>query len=75
MDPKPDKECEKHGDIVLVSGIIANSMYWQATCIRNSIKLGLILEHITNFDVVRIFNTSVFFQKTGEPQYVEHLIF
>jgi hypothetical protein len=29
MDPKPDKECEKHSDIVLVSEIIANSMYWQ----------------------------------------------
>ncbi len=29
MDPKPDKECEKHGDIVLISEIIANSTYWQ----------------------------------------------
>ncbi len=29
MDPKPDKECEKHGDIVLLSEIIANSIYWQ----------------------------------------------
>jgi hypothetical protein len=24
MDPKPDKECEKRGDIVLLSEIIAN---------------------------------------------------
>jgi len=30
MDPKPDKECEKRGDIVLLPEIIANSIYWQA---------------------------------------------
>jgi hypothetical protein len=29
MDPNPDKKCEKHGDIVLLSEIIANSKYWQ----------------------------------------------
>jgi len=29
MDPKPDKEYEKRGDIVLLSEIIANSIYWQ----------------------------------------------
>ena len=29
MDPKPDKEFEKHGDIILVYEIIANSIYWQ----------------------------------------------
>ena len=32
MNSKPDKECEKRGDIVLLSEIIANSIYWQATC-------------------------------------------
>jgi hypothetical protein len=31
MDPKPDKECEKRGDIVLLSEIIANSIYWQVS--------------------------------------------
>jgi hypothetical protein len=31
MDPKPDKECEKRGDIVLLSEIIANSIDWQVT--------------------------------------------
>jgi hypothetical protein len=30
MNSKPDKECEKRGDIVLLSEIIANSIYWQA---------------------------------------------
>jgi len=27
MNLKPDKECEKYGDIVFLSEIIANSMY------------------------------------------------
>ena len=40
MDPKPDKECEKRGDIVLLFKIIKNSIYWQAIFIRNSIKYG-----------------------------------
>ena len=29
MNSKPDKECEKRGDIILLSEIIANSIYWQ----------------------------------------------
>ncbi len=29
MDPNPDKECENRGDIVLLSEIIAYSIYWQ----------------------------------------------
>ena len=29
MDPKPDKESEKHGDIVLLFEIIADSIIWQ----------------------------------------------
>ena len=28
MDPKPEKESEKHGDIVLLSEIMADSIYW-----------------------------------------------
>jgi len=28
MDPKPDKECDKRGDIVLLSKIMANSINW-----------------------------------------------
>jgi hypothetical protein len=32
MDPKPDKEFEKHGEIVLLYEIIANSIYWQDAC-------------------------------------------
>jgi len=31
MNSKPDKECEKRDDIVLLSEIIANSIYWQVT--------------------------------------------
>jgi hypothetical protein len=38
MDPKPDKECEKHGDIALVSEIISDSMYWQDIAFR--LKVG-----------------------------------
>jgi|COG998Drversion2_1049125.scaffolds.fasta_scaffold457679_1 hypothetical protein len=29
MDVKPDKEGEIRGDIILLSEIIMNSMYWQ----------------------------------------------
>jgi len=29
MNLKPDKEFEKRGDIVFLSEIITNSMYWQ----------------------------------------------
>jgi hypothetical protein len=29
MSPKPDKECEERGDIILVFEIIKNSIYWQ----------------------------------------------
>jgi hypothetical protein len=29
MDRKPNKECEKRGDIILLSEIITNSKYWQ----------------------------------------------
>ena len=28
MNPKPDKKCEKRGDIVFLSEIIANYRYW-----------------------------------------------
>ena len=31
MNPKPSKRLELHGDIVFLSEIIANSMYWQVT--------------------------------------------
>ena len=34
MNSKPDKECEKRGDIVLLSEIIANFIYWQGICTR-----------------------------------------
>ena len=29
MNLKPDKECEKHSDIVFLSEIITNTIYWQ----------------------------------------------
>ncbi len=29
MSSKPDKESEKHGDMILLSEIIANFIYWQ----------------------------------------------
>lgn len=38
MDPNPDKECENRGDIVLLSEIIAYSIYWQGIYSRDSVK-------------------------------------
>ena len=32
MNSKQDKGCEERGDIVLLSVIITNSMYWQEIC-------------------------------------------
>jgi len=40
MNLKPDKECEKRGDIVFLSEIIANSTYWQVNFTRRSHKNG-----------------------------------
>jgi hypothetical protein len=31
LDPKAEKERAKHGDIVLLSEIIENAIYWQGT--------------------------------------------
>ncbi len=31
MNSKPDKECERSGDIIYLSEIITNSIYWQDT--------------------------------------------
>jgi hypothetical protein len=39
LDPKAEKERAKHGDIVLLSEIIANTIYWQAICSRTPVKL------------------------------------
>ena len=47
MDPKPDKECEKRGDIVLLSEIIANSIYGKLSIVGTPSNLGLILDDIT----------------------------
>ena len=38
MNPKPDKECEIRGDIVLLPEIIANSIDWQGIFTGNSLK-------------------------------------
>jgi hypothetical protein len=40
MNSKPYKDCENRGDIILISEIITDSIYWQAVCTRNSIKIG-----------------------------------
>ena len=58
MNSKPDKECEKRGDIVLLSEIIANSIYWQEIWHQRSIKFRTDLEHIINFTDVQIINIS-----------------
>jgi len=38
MNSKPDKECEKRGDIVSLSEIITNSMYYQEIVRREFVK-------------------------------------
>jgi hypothetical protein len=54
LDDKPENEIAKRGDIVLLSEIIANTMYWQAICTGPPSNSGLIFKHITNLDTVRI---------------------
>jgi hypothetical protein len=49
MNSKPDKECKKCGDIVFLSEIITNPMYWQEICSRNSDKLGADFRAYHNF--------------------------
>jgi len=49
MNLKPDKECEKRGDIVFLFEIITNSMYWQVICNQNFVKFRADFEHIFNF--------------------------
>ena len=52
MGSKPDKECEKRGDIVLLSEIIVNSIYWQGITGQKSVKSGV------NFRAYHSFNRS-----------------
>ena len=58
MDPKPDKECEIRGDIVLLYEIISNFSYCQEIYRGESIKFGANFEHISNLGEVRTLNIS-----------------
>jgi hypothetical protein len=58
MEPKTDKENRGCDDIAFLSEIIANSRYWQETCSRRSVKLGLIFEHIITLTELPILNIS-----------------
>jgi hypothetical protein len=49
MNSKPDKECEKRGDIVLLSEIIANSIYWQVSTSLKNHHLDAEFNDITAF--------------------------
>jgi hypothetical protein len=40
MNSNPDKECEERGDIILLSIIITNSIYWQEMSGFDSVKFG-----------------------------------
>ena len=62
MNSKPDKECEKRSDIILLSEIITNSIYWQMITGQKSVNLGLIFEHITGFLIFWIRNVSLKFR-------------
>ena len=47
MNSKPDKDCEERGDIILISEIIANSIYWQEICNQNLLNFGFDFDDIT----------------------------
>jgi hypothetical protein len=49
MGPKSDKECEKRGDIGLLSEIIVNSIYFKKYDILRKLKLPPKSGDITNF--------------------------
>ena len=50
MDPKPDKECEKRGDIVFLSKIVMNSMHNKKSNWKRSI------EDDTNYRILEAIN-------------------
>ena len=57
MSRKTDKKRARHVDIILLSEIITDSMYWQVVWSRSSVKFGVTLEHILNlieFKIVSI---------------------
>jgi hypothetical protein len=47
------------GDINLVSEIIAYFGYWQEIVRRESVKFGVILEHIINLDGVQTISINL----------------
>jgi hypothetical protein len=49
MNSKPDSKCENSDDIILLSEIITDSIYWQEINRQESVKFGANLEHIINF--------------------------
>jgi hypothetical protein len=53
MGFKTDKEYYKRDDIILLSEIIANSIYWQEIVRRESVKFGANVEHIINLAEVK----------------------
>ena len=59
MSRKTDKKRARHVDIILLSEIITDSMYWQAICNQNSFKFGIDLEHIINFTEVHIISINL----------------
>ena len=54
MNSKPYKDCENRGDIILISEIITDSIYWQEISRGESVKFEANLEHIINFTEVQI---------------------
>jgi hypothetical protein len=58
MNSKPDKECEKRGDILFLSEIITNFMYWQEIYRRESAKFGANLDHIINISEFQIISIN-----------------
>ena len=70
MNSKQDKECEERGDIVFLSEIITNSMYWQEINRQDSVKFGIDLEHITNFAGLRTISIYVAIDSPVKKEYL-----
>jgi hypothetical protein len=59
MDPKPDKECGIRGDMILLSEIISNSIYWQVIYSRATVKFRAGSKHIINIAEFQINKSGV----------------
>jgi hypothetical protein len=67
MEPKTDKERRSCDDIVFLSEIITNSIYWQEIVRRTPVNFGANFEHIINFTEVQRISIYTNFEKMNCP--------